>query len=217
MRQNLNWNDKKAVAAYNRAYYKEHLAAIDRRERFDSKGKTQICLTQGKIALVDPDVFDEVNKYKWCAYKHGKYNIGFVASRYDKCTNKVQSMHQFIWFLKTGKTPQKIDHINHDSLDNRFENLRSATSSENSCNQRIRLDPTKSSVYKGVCFDKSLARHRPWLARIQVDGKTKRLGYFATEEEARDAYDLAAVKLHGEFAATNKQLSQEQKREEARP
>lgn len=98
-----------------------------------------------------------------------------------------------------------VDHINHDILDNRRENLRLATSSQNSQNKLKTRDNTKYSQFKGVCFyaydGKKLAR--PWRAYIKINGKRQWLGYFQTEADAALAYNEKAKELFGEFALLN--------------
>jgi hypothetical protein len=89
-----------------------------------------------------------------------------------------------------------VDHINGNGLDNRDENLRLATNSQNQMNSRKRSGT--SSRYKGV----SLQRKR-WRAQIKLDGKLIYLGMFDTEEQAAMAYDYAAIELFGEFSRIN--------------
>jgi hypothetical protein len=104
-------------------------------------------------------------------------------------------MHRYI----LGVTDRNlyVDHINHDGLDNRRDNLRVCTLAENLRNQRA-----KAGRFKGVSFySKRIAK--PWAAFIQENGKRKNLGYFATEIEAAQAYDKAATVNYGEFAALN--------------
>jgi hypothetical protein len=92
-----------------------------------------------------------------------------------------------------------VDHINHDPLDNRRSNLRLCTSTQNLANARKPRRKASSSRFKGV------NRHgRGWVARIQINRESIRLGYFGSELEAARAYDIAAVKFFGEFAFTNK-------------
>ena len=104
--------------------------------------------------------------------------------------------HRVIWCLHYGEWPEfQVDHINGCRTDNRIENLRSAVNAENARNRGAQSNNT--SGYKGVSFYKSRGN---WEANIQVYGKTKRLGYFATPEEAYAAYCKASEELHLEFS-----------------
>ena len=91
-----------------------------------------------------------------------------------------------------------VDHIDGNRKNNNCENLRYATHSENSMNQRIQTNT--SSRYKGVYLDK---RRNKWMARINTISETVFLGYFANEREAGAAYNVAAVALHKNFARIN--------------
>lgn len=100
------------------------------------------------------------------------------------------------------------DHIDGNIFDNRRKNLRLATRRQNAANTRKPRITSKgrkpTSQYKGVCFVKA-RKHldTPWIANICIDwraNKQKYLGYFASEEEAYEAYKKAAIELHGEFA-----------------
>ena len=89
----------------------------------------------------------------------------------------------------------EIDHINGDTLDNRPENLREATRSENEMNKL----PGKrnSSGIKGVSWEK---RRSKWRAQITVNGEYKYLGSFGTRDEAESAYIAASIEMHGGFS-----------------
>ena len=91
-----------------------------------------------------------------------------------------------------------IDHINHNGLDNRRENLRICTHAENMRNSRKGKDNT--SGYKGVCWAK---RDKKWRAQIRKDNKNIHIGYYNTLEEAARAYDAKAKELHGKYAQLN--------------
>jgi hypothetical protein len=87
----------------------------------------------------------------------------------------------------------QIDHINGDRTDNRLENLREATNSENQYNSKTRKD-NKLGI-KGI----SCYREGKYRAYTRDNGKKIHIGCFDTLEEAKAAYDKAASTIHGEF------------------
>ena len=121
---------------------------------------------------------------------HPNKNGQFVQVMLDR---KSYLVHRIVWKWMTGDDPPSlIDHINHDPHDNRWENLRLATPSENAQNCRgsgkYKKGVTKNTC--GVTFE----------AKIRMDGKIYRLGNFRTEDEAHEAYCKAAEALHRQFA-----------------
>jgi hypothetical protein len=105
-------------------------------------------------------------------------------------------IHRLILGL-TADDKVMVDHINRNGLDNRRENLRLATCSQNQFNKGA---IGRTSSFKGVSLAK---KNNKWQALVCKDKKLKWLGYFLTELEAAQAYDNAAVILHGEFALLN--------------
>ena len=101
-------------------------------------------------------------------------------------------VHRLVWLYVHGKFPvDQIDHINMKRADNRIENLREATPSQNMQNKKARVG------LKGAQWNK---RDRKWVAQAALDNrKTTYLGSFDTEEEAHAAYCEAAKKCYGEF------------------
>ena len=96
----------------------------------------------------------------------------------------------------TGEWPTlKIDHKNNIRDDNRWENLREATQSQNIANA-ISSGRNKSG-YRGVSY---MATSGAWGAWIKVNGKSRFLGRFASKESAHQAYCIEARKAFGEFA-----------------
>ena len=90
---------------------------------------------------------------------------------------------------------RRVDHINHDTLDNRRCNLRICNTKQNNANRR-RLRPG----YKGVEYSPKLSK---WRARIRANGKLIQLGCFTFAEDAARAYDCAAAYFFGDFAHLN--------------
>ncbi len=105
-------------------------------------------------------------------------------------------VHRIIWALHTGTWPKDfIDHADGTKLNNRFENLREATRSEQSQNRAVR----KTQKYsKGVHKHGQSGKYR---ATIYHNGKSHSLGLHRTPEAAAAVYNAAAEKLFGKFAS----------------
>lgn len=149
----------------------------------------EILLTQGKVALVDDEDFEKLNKVNWC------FHSGY-ARRRGSINGEQMGIHMH---RVVNKTPDGLqtDHINGNKLDNRKLNLRTATQSNNQHN-RTKYACNKSG-FKGVYFHKHCKRYQ---ARIRIHTKLLNLGFFLTPEAAHAAYCEAAEKLHGDFART---------------
>ena len=103
--------------------------------------------------------------------------------------------HRLAWLYMTGKWPPfEIDHVNKNGRDNRWVNLRLATSSQNQRNRGLQSNNTTG--LKGTCFDK---RRGCFVAGIKVNGRRINLGSFDTVEEAHAAYCAGGRKHYGEF------------------
>jgi hypothetical protein len=98
--------------------------------------------------------------------------------------------HRLIWLLQTGSMPcDEIDHINHDRLDNRWDNLREVTHIENGRNQSMYSNNLSGAV--GVCW---YDRYEKWQSSIRVDDKQLYLGRFEEINDALAARRAAEVK-----------------------
>jgi hypothetical protein len=156
----------------------------------------EIQLTQNKVTIVDDEDFEYLNQFKWCADKSPKFDYYFATKRIVK-NGKASTlrMHRLIMGAKTG---EYVDHINHDTLDNRRCNLRLCSNSQNNMNKYVVSSNT--SGFKGVNFDK---RNNKWRSYITKDGKQYGCGYYNTAIDAALAYDEKAKELFKEFACTN--------------
>lgn len=127
-----------------------------------------------------------LDRFRWCLTKSG-YAQAWVCGR-------VVYMHRLIVEALAG---QHVDHANGDRSDNRRENLRTCTRSQNLANRTKDRDNT--SGYKGVF----LKRPGRWFSQIGVNGRLIYLGTFDVPQDAAKAYDAAARSYHGDFARTN--------------
>jgi HNH endonuclease/AP2 domain len=148
-------------------------------------------------ALIDDEDFEQINKYVWSIIKgHNCFYLGTKIQFEGK--KRFTLLHRYVMGLAF-KEKLLIDHINHNGLDNRKENLRISTCSQNNKNRRSVENST--SKYLGVNFNKKRNR---WRAQIRSGIRKIDLGNFILEDDAAKAYNDAALKYHGEFANLNK-------------
>ena len=168
-----------------------------------------------KVAIVDDEDYDKVmsaigKRAKWY------YWTGPSGHEYAMSGCRYKSIHRVVMDAPEGML---VDHIKNNGLDNRKENLRLCTPSQNAMNQKLKSH--SSSGYKGVqCTPMQKQKYtskktgiteireyklsKPYRAYIG-DGKGGhiKLGRYATGEEAARARDKKAKELHGEFAYLN--------------
>jgi hypothetical protein len=151
-----------------------------------------INLTQGYKATIDDENEIAIGQHKWFALKSGK-NI-YAARHTPGNHKKFILMHRVIM---CATDTCLVDHINHNTLDNRKENLRLCSSSQNMMNKNSNRG---ISQYKGAHWHKI---NKKWVAGIRYFGKQLYLGSYSMEEDAARAYDAKAIELFGEFALLN--------------
>jgi hypothetical protein len=90
------------------------------------------------------------------------------------------------------------DHVGHDTLDDRHDNLRLCSTRQNGCNRR--KNRNNKSGYIGVHYHRLCKK---WQAALRVNGVKIYLGLFPTAEDAARVRDYAAIEHHGQFASLN--------------
>jgi hypothetical protein len=142
--------------------------------------------------------------WKKVAHPNKQYLVGQEAGsihqtgyRHVSWLGKVHKVHRLIFLLEYGYLPPEVDHINGDRQDNRLENLRPATRSENQCNRGVLANNT--SGYPGVSWHR---KSKAWVVRVMKNGKTVVQQYFKDVElaglfaaEARSLYHGAYAKV----------------------
>jgi hypothetical protein len=160
----------------------------------------EIPLINGGVAIIDDADYPLVAKFRWRSRKREKERTAY-AFRHFRNNGRLywQPMHRLILGLLDPNV--YTDHRNHNGLDNRRENLRVATRSQNQGNRAPNTN--NKTGFKGVCL--KLRKHRKphWRARISQNGKPRFLGQFQSPIAAALAYDKAAIAKWGPFAYTN--------------
>jgi hypothetical protein len=158
----------------------------------------QIPLNHEQYALVDDEDFDIVKDYAWntqpIRYSSVVVGYGYVRTTVNK---KTINMHHLIF----GKAPKGfvVDHKNRNKLDNRKENFRYATYSQNTANSNRHPSMWPEGTYKGV----RKTTTNWFYASITFNRKLHNLGKFRTANEAAIAYNEKALEFFGEFATLN--------------
>jgi hypothetical protein len=138
----------------------------------------------------------------WKKSTNTKIKIGSMAGALDskgyktvQVNKKTIKVHRAIFLMNYGYLPTQIDHVNGIKDDNRIENLREATTSNNCLNQKLRK--TNTSKIKNVSWHK---KHQKWYVQLQILGKPKHIGCFDNLELAELVAIEARNKHHKEFA-----------------
>lgn len=164
-------------------------------------------LMKRKESVVSVNELMEYLKYSdgkliWIKSRSNRTPVGSEAGSMHKSGYKVFGffgfdfkVHRVIWAISNGKWPEMyVDHINGNTSDNRIENLREASTCENTRN--MKKPSHNTSGIKGVGFCKQTGKYTAW---IWVNNKKIWLGRHATKEEARKAYLEASNHYHGDF------------------
>lgn len=138
-----------------------------------------------QVVLLDDDDYDKIIIGKPLRLKYDKTINGFYVYR------NLEAIHRIITNCPKGLC---VDHINHNTLDNRKENLKVCTQKENNNNRRVRC--TNKTGYPGIHIDKRTGKY---ITRIIIDSKRYYIGKYNTLEEAvnkqKERRDQLALQL----------------------
>jgi hypothetical protein len=155
--------------------------------------------------LLDAFQYKDGNLY-WKFSKQGvnagqlagaKHKTGYVQIQLNR---KFMYSHRAIFLMHYGHLPKFIDHIDGNPSNNKIENLREATASQNCWNQKYK---GSASGFKGVTWNK---QYKKWQPQISANNKKFYLGKFLNLNDAILAYQNAAEKLHGKFRTNTLKL-----------
>lgn len=167
-------------------------------------------LAKGGSFLIDTEDLDRVLGFgcwniripKPGRGKRDQINVG--CGKYNpNTTPKIKSTSLSRFIMNVFESDVKVDHRDHNRLDNRKSNLRRSTDAQNQGNRGLRID--NSTGYKGISFKKSNGRFQAQFT-YTVNGKrhTKYLGLYSDPAEGAKAYDAYAISYFGEeFARPN--------------
>ena len=125
-------------------------------------------------AIIDLKDVDKIKNFKW------NFSGGYI-----RTTSNSHILHGFIIDYPKSK---QIDHINHNTLDNRKCNLRIVTPSQNQMNRKNVC---------GIWFDKVRGK---WCAQIKLNQKIIYLGRFSLRFDALKARKKAEIKYFGKYS-----------------
>lgn len=126
-----------------------------------------------------------------------KKKTGYMSITYK---GKLYAAHRLAFLYEHGYLPKMIDHINRNKVDNRIENLREATHSQNQYNSKKGMGKSKE---RNVYWRKY---KKKWAVIFHFNNKPKQFGSFDTIEEASKLANELRLKFHGNFAYNKENL-----------
>ena len=181
-------------------FHKETISKIMNKMRskhniYEFNNNYGVCYTDNKeyYWLFDLEDYDKIKDYYWSPNsKKSKY-----ASAKDKKLNTTVQMSRIIMGIPI-QDKRKVDHINHNVFDNRKDNLRVCTNSQNNMNKGLQSNNT--SGVTGVTWRKE--KHK-WEAQIRLNRKNMHLGLFQNFDDAIRTRKEAEEKYFGEYSYDN--------------
>jgi hypothetical protein len=147
----------------------------------------KILFHTGGYTVIDASDVALVEGVRWAP--SGKQSSRYV---YDQ---NGRLLHRVILGVSGSRTPF-VDHKDHDTFNNKRDNLRLCTNQQNMFN--LKKKKSSRAGFKGV-----MVRHGKFYAHIMINRKSVSLGIYNSAAEAAAAYNNAATELFGEYACKN--------------
>lgn len=156
------------------------------------------------VSYLDLEDLDTLFNYPYKFIPRKDYSGYYLATTvYDGLVNgkpkyHVEKLHRVIMNAKNGRKVH-IDHINHNTLDNRKCNLRIISASNNLKHRKSR-NKNNTSGYRNVTWS---SKENCWIIQLQIEGKRKRFGCFNDVHEAGKVAEEMRQKYYGEYKGSN--------------
>jgi len=192
---------KKHYSRYRSGADPESPSPIDKRPAIIKDDHALLLLgpeAKDGYAIIDLEDADRLSQFNWfVAHDYPSRSISLGRNEAGKKINYQQRLHREVMGLKP-YDDRNVDHINHNKLDNRKNNLRFCSPLENSRNKPLTV--LNKSGYKGVSWK---APNHKWCVQIQTGFNVQHIGLFDNEHEAAWVYNQFAEQIFGEFAWLN--------------
>jgi hypothetical protein len=158
-----------------------------------------------KYSTLTQDLLKELFDYKdgelyWKLKPAIRVSIGDIAGSLSSngykqvyVNSKPYLNHRIIFAMHNGFFPKQIDHIDGNPLNNKIENLREVTNTQNAYNKKC----INKYGIKGISLHKKTGKYH---VRLTTNGKQMSFGLYEKIEDAKNAAIKARQELHGEFA-----------------
>lgn len=167
------------------------------KNRFEVRGSVSVILINSpkyglKEVTIDTADLPKAREFpnSWCVHWDPTINGFYCRGKIQQSNGKRATVYLHRW-LTSCPSDLQVDHFDNDTLNNRRENLRILTNSENQQNPKGAQRNSKSGVL-GVFWSESC---RKWIGQIELDGKKQYLGAHKRLSEAANVVKEARAKF----------------------
>jgi hypothetical protein len=149
---------------------------------------------RAEVTGITEEQYQILQGMAWCLDDDGYFRTDMfipqhISVKLHQIINNMRYGIEPIWDNTYVEYGLEIDHIDTNKYNCRLDNLQYLTKPMNGSKQSKK---GKTSMYYGVCWNKS---RKKWQAKYNLNGKSKHIGYYQTEEEAGRARDKVVREL----------------------